>query len=89
MAKTHPGEGEVRKGRKTRLHQRWEDGGPMSGELQAGGEARSGGRQGSGRASSPLMDARLGRAGSRGRQGPSWAGTYAAPRNPSSPASPP
>ena len=31
MAKTHPGEGEVRKGRKTRLHQRWEDGGPMRG----------------------------------------------------------
>ena len=44
MAKTRPGEGEVRKGRKTRFHQRWEDGGPMSGELQPGGEARSRGR---------------------------------------------
>lgn len=31
MVKTHPGEGEVRKGRKTRLHQRREDGGPMRG----------------------------------------------------------
>ena len=46
-AKTHPGEGEVRKGRKTRLHQRWEDGGQMRG-LQPGGEARSRGRQGKG-----------------------------------------
>lgn len=30
---------------------------------------------GRGTASSPLIDARLGRAGCRGRQGPSWAGT--------------
>lgn len=68
MVKTHPGEGEVRKGQKNQVTPAEEDGGPMRGcNLEEGQEQREAG--GRGTASSPLIDARLGRAGCRGRQG--------------------